>query len=80
MLAGLSMVYLPACCKPPAVAEHPQQRLGLRLLVAEGQAEADLAQLRDLGGVGLDVGPGLRGAAVSAGLREQLLVVEEGAA
>ena len=62
-----------------AVAEHPQQRFGLRLLVAEGEAEADVAQLGDLGGVGLDVGPGLRGGH-DAGLREQLLVVEEGAA
>ena len=60
-LAGLSMVYLPAGLVAAAVAEHPQQRLGLRLLVAEGEAEADVAQLGDLGGVGLDVGPGLRG-------------------
>ena len=62
-----------------AVAEHPQQRLGLGLLGTERQAEADVAQLGDLRGVGLDVGPGLRGGA-DARLREQLLVVEEGAA
>src|SRR6185437_8252275 len=44
-----------------AVTEHPQERLGLGLLGAQRKAEADLAHLLDLRGVGLDLGPGLRG-------------------
>ena len=45
-----------------AVAEEPQQGLGLRLLGAERETEADLAGLGlDRGGVALQLRPGPRG-------------------
>ena len=64
--------------KATAIAEEPQQRLGLRLLGAERQAVADMALGLNLRGIRLQLVPGL-GRIGDPGLGEQLLVVEEGA-
>src|SRR6266516_6186599 len=71
-------VVLPAGAQvAAAVAEEPQQQLGLRLLAAERHAVADVALGLDLGRVGLKFGPGLRRGG-DAGRREDLLVVVHG--
>src|SRR6266568_7798009 len=77
VLRAVDVVFPAGAQVAAAVAEEPQQQLGLRLLAAEGHAVADVALGLDLGRVGLQFGPRLRRGG-DAGRREHLLVVVHG--